>query len=1209
MAKKPFKIANSLDLSGNKLIDVAEIYRGNYDLTGVNNHLLIRAGSDPAGLPDTIGGDLILHSGSGATAAGSIQLLVAGNASSYGAVFSADTTAAVKTNNKDILLSVDAASATSGVKVTATTNSISTTTGALQVAGGAYIAKDLVIDGGYIKTTATPTYNIFNELVTTANIVGQATSLNIGHLTTAAKTVKIATGGPSNLGSTDVTIGTDVVGSIARLRGRSIYLGENVTTVKVGGVFTGNTFKMESSANGTVNYTTGVIGGTVNFLNSVTGTANLLNAATTIGLAKDAITDIQLGSADSVVTVGGADATLYVGTSLGSVDTKTAASAANVFNTNATTVHAFGAATELYLGNEAAATTLRGLTLTLPQLHTVNLDGASSSSITLQGSTATTLNLFDTKQTTVEAFGAAASIDMGATTGTFSINNATFQLDNATTVNATKASTIALGTDAVSNVAVDVGKAGYTTTATFHGSTINLASSSTGILNLFDSNITTASILAGATTINVGSAAATAVVNFNTTKDATSLADAGIVIDGGVAIAQQLLVGGSTTLGDAIGDVVTITGLTSLLNNSASYPLRFGNDVNVYRGGTNILEIDDHVTINGVSGTTNLLAADTVNAFTTSVTAVNIAKAGSLTTIQGNLQVDQDIELKGFLDYAYFRAHAALRPHRAGELYYSTIDDTLMFTPSVADVELSIGQELYARVRNATAATIPNGTVVYRVNGSEDYVSVAPAQASSAAKSAVLGIATHDIPVGSIGFVTVRGIVRGINTSALSIGKAYLSTVEGQMTSTPPTTTNYVVELGDVQRISSTEGSIYVTVQQSWSSIATFNNLRAVDVTIHNDLRLPVVTAESPVAGSIRYSASTSDKFIKAYDGVVWKTIVDTDSVQDLTNKTYEGLVLTELANSFTIKGGAASEKTLTVEADLTINTGKVELSGSSSGASALTLPNNLTTIQALTNGYVLYASAANTIGAEQRLSVVRGGSGLGSLDVNYFYKGNGTSAVAKSNLYDDGSSINVVGNSDLTMLSGDGRFIQNHSSTSADPSVTINHGGAKAAASSAMAINYTATGSVAAEKKALTISTSGTWSGGANKAIHVAAVGGSSNYSFYGESGLLHNVHNISTAGDLAVNGGGITSTATTFNLFNSTVTTLNLMSAASSVTNVGSNDSNTRTMNVYGDMNIGSITKSRVVNHYGQFNFGGPTGFTILYNNTDDSFDFIKL
>jgi len=88
----------------------------------------------------------------------------------------------------------------------------------------------------------------------------------------------------------------------------------------------------------------------------------------------------------------------YTGTILGSQTTQ------NVFNTVATTVNAFGAATALNIGNATSAT-------------------ATIRPGTVVGSN-TTQNLWNTTATTVNAFGAATTINIGAATGTATFNNA-----------------------------------------------------------------------------------------------------------------------------------------------------------------------------------------------------------------------------------------------------------------------------------------------------------------------------------------------------------------------------------------------------------------------------------------------------------------------------------------------------------------------------------------------------------------------------------------------------------------------------------------------------------------------------------------------------------------------------------------------------------------------------------------------------------------
>ena len=95
-------------------------------------------------------------------------------------------------------------------------------------------------------------------------------------------------------------------------------------------------------------------------------------------------------------------------------DITTAATTFNLLNTTATTVNVFGDATGIGIGAVTGTTTIRhNLDVDLD----LNVDGGDITTA------ATTFNLLNTNATTVNAFGAATSIDIGAATGTTSINN------------------------------------------------------------------------------------------------------------------------------------------------------------------------------------------------------------------------------------------------------------------------------------------------------------------------------------------------------------------------------------------------------------------------------------------------------------------------------------------------------------------------------------------------------------------------------------------------------------------------------------------------------------------------------------------------------------------------------------------------------------------------------------------------------------------
>ena len=132
-----------------------------------------------------------------------------------------------------------------------------------------------------------------------------------------------------------------------------------------------------------------------------------------------------------------------------------------------------------------------------------------------------------------------------------------------------------------------------------------------------------------------------------------------------------------------------------------------------------------------------------------------------------------------------------------------------------------IGLEYYARVENATGVTIPNGSVVgFSGVGANNTLSVAPYLADGSTPSLyIIGVMTHALPnSGEVGYCTVWGHVRGIDTSAFSVGDIlYASpTVAGAFTNVKPTAPDNVIPLAAVLASDATNGEIFVrpTIQQ-----------------------------------------------------------------------------------------------------------------------------------------------------------------------------------------------------------------------------------------------------------------------------------------------------------------------------------------------------------------------------------------------------------
>jgi hypothetical protein len=149
----------------------------------------------------------------------------------------------------------------------------------------------------------------------------------------------------------------------------------------------------------------------------------------------------------------------------------------DVFNSTATTLNAFGAATSLAIGATSGTATINNPTVVGSQ---------------------TTVNLWNTTSTTVNAFGAATTIAIGANTGTLTIGNPTVVgtqttqnvfNTTATTVNAFGAATT-LSMGAAAGGTIVTGSGVVTVTAGTGNNNIILAPTGTGTVDVSSKRIT-----------------------------------------------------------------------------------------------------------------------------------------------------------------------------------------------------------------------------------------------------------------------------------------------------------------------------------------------------------------------------------------------------------------------------------------------------------------------------------------------------------------------------------------------------------------------------------------------------------------------------------------------------------------------------------------------------------------------------------------------
>jgi len=152
--------------------------------------------------------------------------------------------------------------------------------------------------------------------------------------------------------------------------------------------------------------------------------------------------------------------------------------------------------------------------------------------------------------------------------------------------------------------------------------------------------------------------------------------------------------------------------------------------------------------------------------------------------------------------------------HTNGNLIYDTISQSLQFHNDIVDFNHNLGYELVSRVYNQSGATILNGSVVRLVGSYKDNgkitLKIRLAGNGSSDSSVVLGMATIDIPNNSYGIVTLRGEVKGLNTSSCSSDSCniYLGSA-GNYIDTIPEPPNYSVNIGQVYYADNDSGRIF----------------------------------------------------------------------------------------------------------------------------------------------------------------------------------------------------------------------------------------------------------------------------------------------------------------------------------------------------------------------------------------------------------------
>jgi hypothetical protein len=257
---------------------------------------------------------------------------------------------------------------------------------------------------------------------------------------------------------------------------------------------------------------------------------------------------------------------------------------------------------------------------------------------------------------------------------------------------------------------------------------------------------------------------------------------------------------------------------------------------------------DAVVSVNGYTGAVSLVSSDIPEGLTNlyytparartaiSLTTTGTSGAATYDNITGVLNVpNYTTDLSGYVPYTGATTNVNLGEHGitagyvgfdltptgtptgVGTMYWDPFYRTVSMIDGDGDTTLQIGQEERLLIHNNTGATLTDGQVVYVTGSTGELPSVSLADASSETTSAAtLGVVTESIANGADGFVTVSGIVHGLNTLAYNEGDLlWLSETAGQFTNVKPISPAHLVLIGYVIKKAGGNGSILVKIQNT----------------------------------------------------------------------------------------------------------------------------------------------------------------------------------------------------------------------------------------------------------------------------------------------------------------------------------------------------------------------------------------------------------
>ena len=346
------------------------------------------------------------------------------------------------------------------------------------------------------------------------------------------------------------------------------------------------------------------------------------------------------------------------------------------------------------------------------------------------------------------------------------------------------------------------------------------------------------------------------------------------------------------------------TGMTDSYTNAANLNgnlIEFDNNIQ----GSNFYNVDLSPALSAFTTGDTFVTGYTYDDNNTFTISDNLGSAFTATINQVS-----GLTTTNFIDYANTSDPSAV----SGRTYYDVSENALSYFPETPnmDVTINIGQESVTRVYNNTGVQINNGQACHFNGSFSGCITVDLAIASGVTNVTdttfeVSGIATHDIPNGTEGFITNLGLVRDLTITGTSVGSPiYLSdTIAGElMFSVPTTNSSRISQIGYVVSTGVTTGKIIVEISNE--STTGVLSAKEIDVISQNNssttlrygglLSATSVDTISISAGEGHITDNFTDPNDPILKTVIWDTITGV-TITDYTGSPYTYIFLDENAD------------------------------------------------------------------------------------------------------------------------------------------------------------------------------------------------------------------------------------------------------------------------------------------------------------------------